>query len=231
VARAVLFSEDKALAARLTADLAALGFEAELFSDVDAGVRAIEAGDIDIAIFAGAPRTYAEFIAGLGGASRTLELPILIVISPQAIEELAVDSPVDDLIFTTYDTNELAARLKLLISRHPRPAESEKIVIGGLTIDARGFEVSVDGRTVPLTFREYELLRFLAGDRGRVFTRKTLVEKIWEYDYLSGTRTVDVHIRRLRGKLGARYGAMIDTVRNVGYRFSRYDPPESHGEM
>ncbi len=125
-----------------------------------------------------------------------------------------------------YTLKELSARLKLLTARAPKTAAGDEIVVGSLVIDFRSFEVRVEGRPVSLTFREYELLRFLAADRGRVFTRKTLVEKIWEYDYLSGTRTVDVHIRRLRYKLGPRYGSMIETVRNVGYRFSRHDPPE-----
>jgi len=105
-------------------------------------------------------------------------------------------------------------------------AKPNLIVIGDLVIDPEGVEVRVGDRLVPLTFREYELLKFLATQRGRVFTRKGLIEAIWEYDYLSGTRTVDVHVRRLRSKLGPRYGAMIETVRNVGYRFSRYDTPE-----
>lgn len=102
---------------------------------------------------------------------------------------------------------------------------SQTIVIGNLLIDFESFEVAVGDQVVPLTFREFELLGFLAGNRGRVFTRKKLVESIWKYDYLSGTRTVDVHIRRLRSKLGARYGSMIETVRNVGYRFSGHDLP------
>ena len=93
------------------------------------------------------------------------------------------------------------------------------IECGDLIIDLGKCEVSLSGRSVALTFREYELLRFLASNKRKVFTRETLLNKVWGYDYYGGDRTVDVHVRRLRGKIEGRGHSFIDTVRNIGYRF------------
>jgi len=224
MAKAVfLVGDDPTLLKRLEADLGDLGIEADIFTDVDACVGAQDADAADLLIINCSPETCREKTAKLRQRWPADEASILLIVDPKNIDTLAVDNQVDDIILTTYDPTELSARLKRLVSRTAKAYPSQRIVAGSLLIDFESFEVSVGDRVVPLTFREYELLRFLAGNRGRVFTRKALVESIWEYDYLSGTRTVDVHIRRLRAKLGARYGSMIETVRNVGYRFSRHD--------
>ena len=93
------------------------------------------------------------------------------------------------------------------------------IKCGGLIIDLARCEVTVSGVTVELTFKEYELLKFLASNKGRVFTREALLNKVWGYDYYGGDRTVDVHIRRLRSKIEVSDYSFIETVRNIGYRF------------
>jgi DNA-binding response OmpR family regulator len=90
---------------------------------------------------------------------------------------------------------------------------------GALLIDLANYKVMLDGRPIELTFKEYELLRFLASNRDKVFTREALLNRVWGYDYFGGARTVDVHIRRLRSKIEDRGHAFIETIRNVGYRF------------
>jgi DNA-binding response OmpR family regulator len=97
---------------------------------------------------------------------------------------------------------------------------TSEIKSGDVVIDENSYTAKLGGRTLDLTFKEFELLKYLVQHPGRVFTRAQLLQEIWGYDYFGGTRTVDVHIRRLRAKLGPEFEAIIDTVRNVGYRFS-----------
>ena len=120
---------------------------------------------------------------------------------------------------------EVEARIRIAIGRMQAdqfandPAMRE-IRTGEIVIDENSYTAKIKGRALDLTFKEFELVKFLAQHPGRVFTRAQLLQEIWGYDYFGGTRTVDVHIRRLRSKLGPEYEAIIGTVRNVGYRFT-----------
>ncbi len=131
-----------------------------------------------------------------------------------------LDALVDDFIFKPFDAEELAIRVDLLYRRKHALEEGEKIQFGDLTLDLSTYEVMVDGRPVELTFKEFEMLKLFLTNKRKVFSRNTLLKQVWGYDYFGGTRTVDVHIRRLRAKLGSRYGQHISTVHNVGYKFS-----------
>jgi DNA-binding response OmpR family regulator len=122
------------------------------------------------------------------------------------------------VILHTAGPGEVDARLRLAIGRMA-PAASSEIRSGDLLIDESTYSVRLRGKGLDLTFKEFELLKFLAQHPGRVFTRSQLLQEVWGYDYFGGTRTVDVHVRRLRAKLGAEHEALIGTVRNVGYRF------------
>jgi DNA-binding response OmpR family regulator len=138
-------------------------------------------------------------------------------------EEQAADmdwAGIDEFVLPPYSGDELLARLRLLYWRTKRIDSDQAVKVGGLIIDLMNYEVTIDGRPAEVTFKEYELLKFLATHRGRVFTREALLNHVWGYDYYGGTRTIDVHIRRLRAKLGLSYEHLIETVRNVGYRFS-----------
>ncbi|MFC1988026.1 winged helix-turn-helix domain-containing protein [Chloroflexota bacterium] len=126
---------------------------------------------------------------------------------------------VDDFIISPYDTKELVLRTKRLINRTKIMDSSELIKCDCLVIDLARCEVTVEGKIVELTFKEYDLLKFLASNRGRVYTRDMLLDKVWGYDYYGGDRTVDVHIRRLRSKINDSKHTFIETVRNIGYRF------------
>jgi DNA-binding response OmpR family regulator len=149
------------------------------------------------------------------------DLPVLAVVAEGGWAAVTADWGADDVILHTAGPGEVEARLRLAIGRRTAaaPAAAGEIRSGDLVIDEASYSVRLRGRALDLTFKEFELLKFLAQHPARVFTRSQLLQEVWGYDYFGGTRTVDVHIRRLRAKLGAEYELMIGTVRNVGYRF------------
>jgi two-component system alkaline phosphatase synthesis response regulator PhoP len=147
--------------------------------------------------------------------------PLIIALVPgNKLTAIEIDLSVDDFITSPYDSRELALRIKRLLAQRADGSDGRELIeCDGLVIDRDRCEVTVDGRIVELTFKEYELLCFLAENRGRVFTRDVLLDRVWGYDYYGGDRTVDVHIRRLRGKIEDASHTFIETVRNIGYRF------------
>jgi DNA-binding response OmpR family regulator len=152
----------------------------------------------------------------LRGAEMTV--PVLAVVTEGGWAAVTADWGADDVILHTASPGEVDARLRLAIDRLA-PAASGEIRSGDLLIDESTYSVRLRSHALDLTFKEFELLKFLAQHPGRVFTRSQLLQEVWGYDYFGGTRTVDVHVRRLRAKLGAEHEALIGTVRNVGYRF------------
>ncbi len=147
--------------------------------------------------------------------------PIIALVRRETLNNVNGHLDTDDFIIQPYDIRELVLRIKRLIQRTDNTSSGELIRCGELIIDLAKCEVSVGGKVVMLTFKEYELLKFLAHNRGRVFTREALLDKVWGYDYYGGDRTVDVHIRRLRSKIEDSSHTFIETVRNIGYRFKR----------
>lgn len=143
-------------------------------------------------------------------------LPVIALAPLEKIDTL--NDLVDDFIVKPYNAKELATRVKRLITKDSE-GYTEQIRMAGITIDPDKYEVYVNGKLVSLTFKEYELLKFLASHPGRVFTRDTLLNQVWSEDYFGGDRTVDVHIRRLRSKIEDPSHIYIETVRNIGYRF------------
>ena len=125
----------------------------------------------------------------------------------------------DDFIAEPWDVSELATRIRCAVRKTNNADNKEIIRCGDLVIDMAKCEVSVAGRLLALTFREYELLKFLVYNRGRVHTRDALLKAVWGYDYYGGDRTVDGHIRRLRSKTENSTHTFIETVRNIGYKF------------
>ena len=147
-------------------------------------------------------------------------LPVIALVNKEAIGNLNTNLKlVDDFILQPGNASELLLRVKKLIEDAGSTDSSERIECGDLVIDLASCEVTLNGRLIELTFKEYELLRFLAGHPGRVYTRDSLLSKVWGYDYFGGDRTVDVHIRRLRSKIEDASHTFIETVRNIGYRF------------
>jgi len=148
-------------------------------------------------------------------------IPVIAIVTDGGWAAVSADWGADDLLLHTAGPGEVEARLRLAIGRRTQSASQlpEEINSGGLVVNESTYSARMHGRSLDLTFKEFELLKFLAQHPGRVFSRAQLLQEVWGYDYFGGTRTVDVHVRRLRAKLGAENEALIGTVRNVGYRF------------
>jgi len=151
-----------------------------------------------------------------------VNVPLVLVLTEGGLTAVSADWGVDDVLLEAAGPAEVDARIRLVIGRQAQEKSSSKIQASGVVIDEASYSAKVHGRPLDLTFKEFELLRFLATHPSRVFTREQLLSEVWGYDYFGGTRTVDVHVRRLRAKLGD-LESLIGTVRNVGYRFNVYD--------
>nr|WP_202627812.1 response regulator transcription factor [Cellulomonas sp. APG4] len=153
-----------------------------------------------------------------------LTVPLVLVLTEGGLTVVTAEWGAADILLEHASPAEVEARLRLVMERSGEEdaAAVEEISSGDLTIDAGGYTARLRGRPLDLTYKEFELLKYLAQHPGRVFTRAQLLQEVWGYDYFGGTRTVDVHVRRLRAKLGPEHEQLIGTVRNVGYRF---DPP------
>jgi DNA-binding response OmpR family regulator len=165
-------------------------------------------------------KSFTKLISTTGVSS-----PIILITTEGGLSAINADWGVDDVILDTAGPAEVEARIRIalgnsaaeLLASNPN---AQEIRSGDVVIDERTYTAKLKGRVLDLTFKEFELLKYLAQHPGRVFTRSQLLQEIWGYDYFGGTRTVDVHIRRLRSKLGPEFEAIIGTVRNVGYRFT-----------
>jgi len=148
-----------------------------------------------------------------------LSAALLVAVHEGGMPALNSEWGFDDVVLSGAGPGEVDARIRLLTTKASRDSTDQMISTSGVTIDEVSYQAKVNGRALDLTFKEFELLRFLAGHPQRVFTREQLLSEVWGYDYFGGTRTVDVHVRRLRAKLGD-MESLIGTVRNVGYRFT-----------
>jgi DNA-binding response OmpR family regulator len=156
-----------------------------------------------------------------------LSSPLLVILTEGGLAGLTADWGVDDVLLENAGPAEVEARLRLAVGRQVDDTVEPdlRITAGSLVIDEATYSVRLRGGALDLTYKEFELLKYLAQHPGRVFTRAQLLQEVWGYDYFGGTRTVDVHVRRLRAKLGTDYEVLIGTVRNVGYRFVPEEPP------
>ena len=146
---------------------------------------------------------------------------VLAVVTPSQLADLDPAQMVEDFIVPPVHPEEFVARVRQALWRSRGAKPQNLLVAGGLSLDLASYQVSAAGRPITLTYKEYELLRFLMTHAGTVFKRDTLLNRVWGYDYYGGGRTVDVHIRRLRSKLPPTSAGYIETVRNVGYRFAQ----------
>jgi len=152
--------------------------------------------------------------------------PIVIITTEGGLSAINSDWQIADVMLDTAGPAEVDARIRIVIGKDAitqlaKNPSLKEIRSGEVVIDEDSYTAKIKGRTLDLTFKEFELLKYLAQHPGRVFSRSQLLQEIWGYDYFGGTRTVDVHIRRLRSKLGPEFESVIDTVRNVGYRFTQ----------
>ena len=178
--------------------------------------------------WSGAVVSAADDLAGAIAVCRHLRrreeplVPLLLLVRAAQLAELQLrDDLFDDFCLATAGAEEICVRLEHLLWRSGLTGAPDVVEHGPLVVNIETYQAAVAGRVLDLTYMEYELLRFLAAHPGKVFTRETLLNRVWGYEYYGGARTVDVHIRRLRAKLGEEHAHLIQTVRSVGYRFGQ----------
>ncbi len=148
--------------------------------------------------------------------------PVLLIVSAEQLPDLDLREDLfDDFCVLPFQAGELDVRLKHLFHKTGRGTRPELVEYGELALNLETYQAAISGKPLDLTYMEYELLKFLASHPGKVFTRETLLSRVWGYEYYGGARTVDVHVRRLRAKLGEEHAGLIQTVRSVGYRFGQ----------
>ena len=179
--------------------------------EADGASPAVEAVLLDLASVAQA----SQFIDQCKGVN----LPVLALVPQEKGEEYDPSLNADEFIFCPFQDRELVARVRQAIYRVKGPSGTKVLKAGDLTVDLERYDVIVAGRRVDLTYKEFQLLALLASNPGRVYTREALLSNVWDYDYVGGTRTVDVHVRRLRSKVERPGHSYIETIWNVGYRF------------
>lgn len=156
----------------------------------------------------------------------TTPVPAIVLVTGAQLDELEHrDDLFDDFCLSPFHPAELEARLRHLLTAESEVVHADLVEYGDLALNLETYQASIGGRPLDMTYMEYELLKFLAQNPGKVFTREILLSRVWGYEYYGGARTVDVHVRRLRAKLGEEHAGLIQTVRSVGYRFgqSRWD--------
>jgi two-component system alkaline phosphatase synthesis response regulator PhoP len=216
--KVLIVADDNERVAALSLGLAEKGFLCSIASTDDGRVKDVGTLSVDLVVVA-------VDGAAPGSEMRNLpqrlkektRLPVVTLLSKESLDVLDSAADVDDFVMEPWNANEVAARVRRILHRRPDPDNKDIVRCGDLAIDVAKCEVIFRGRLVDLTFKEYELLRFLVNNKGRVFSREALLNSVWGYDYYGGDRTVDVHIRRLRSKLDE--SDCIETVRNIGYRF------------
>lgn len=171
--------------------------------------------------------SYEQWFLPILGNLATLKCDYLLIIPEGSLTMVARNDSIEDFVVKSgsdLPAREILARVQRIVRKLSPHKVAKQIAIDGLVIDAEGYEVRADGQLIELTYQEFLLLTFLSSKRGKVFTREQLLDQVWGYNYFGGTRTVDIHVRRIRAKLAPRYDRYIQTVRQVGYKFAMEVP-------
>ncbi len=208
--------------------LPALGLLAHKVRTIEASPANIVSAPSHDLVFLDARRDLAN-AKSLARVMRTtgLSVPLIVVVTEGGLAAMSHEWGADDIILESAGPGEIDARIRLSLSRSKGESNDELISSAGVVIDETSFSVRVDGKPMDLTLIEFELLKYLMQHAGRVFSRAQLLSEVWGYGYAGETRTVDVHIRRLRAKLGDR-GGLIGTEYGRGYRFNLLKDEETH---
>lgn len=196
-------------------------FAVQAVSKTSISINAIAEKDPDLVIL-NPKSTYFEIIDlyyALKKEPRTQEIPLILLMDESEMKTADLPSGIQEVLYRPLRVPEALARINLLFKRIHKVDQKNLIQRGKLSIDISKYEVRLGDKKIDLTFTEFELLKFLCTNSGTVFTREVLLNKVWGYEYYGGTRTVDVHIRRLRSKIEGKSAALIETVRNIGYKF------------
>ncbi|WP_191562959.1 winged helix-turn-helix transcriptional regulator [Janibacter melonis] len=216
MARLMLLTDDLAPSAEVLPALALLGHHVRTLPAEAPAL--VDAPEIDVCLVDARreliqARTLCRVIDATGSSA-----PVIAILTEGGLTAVTAEWSVDDVVVDTAGPAEVEARIRLAMGRANADVDDE-IAAGGVSIDEASYTARLDGTPLDLTYKEFELLKYLVTHPGRVFTRAQLLQEVWGYDYFGGTRTVDVHVRRLRAKLGVDHEVLIGTVRNVGYRF------------
>ena len=224
--RVLVITENAAHAAAVEAAVRAEGRAVRVEPTVESGLLAAREWRPDLLLLdLGVGLTAGGLAAFLRDPQVRDGMPVIAIAAPEQLALVGAGVRVDDVIVPPLDPDELRARVARALWLRTGADDGSVLRRGSLVIDLERYTVTVDGEVVDLTYKEYELLRFLAGSPGKPYTREALLNRVWGYDYYGGSRTVDVHIRRIRSKI-ERHEPYIETVRNVGYRFVDSQPRE-----
>ena len=219
--RVLLITDDATNKKPLKSGLLERGFSVTLLASADIFKEEFvpPKADVVVADLERCATEYAKLCHALKRERALKELPFVLLVTEEQLGRLDFGWKIDDYLTLPVSPARLSQRLHFLMWKLQRVELKNGFSRGGLLIDFERYEVHVSGEPVDLTYKEFELLKFLVSHPGKAFTREVLLDKVWGYDYYGGTRTVDVHIRRLRSKIEAGGETYIDTVRNVGYKF------------
>jgi two-component system alkaline phosphatase synthesis response regulator PhoP len=221
----ILIVASNAVGAReLDSGLTQMGFACQTTNSADAAVEMVKREALDV-VLVDADGLSASSWSSLKSAQlpkikSAVRLPVIVLLPRGILDGIDSNFDIDDFVVRPFDLSELVARIGRILNGTNNAGNQNSIKCGDLLIDLAKCEVSVNGRLVVLTFKEYELLKSLIRHKGKVFTREALLNEVWGYDYYGGDRTVDVHIRRLRSKIEDANHTFIETVRNIGYKFT-----------
>jgi len=202
----------------LAGEIGQAGLSYQIIQDLDY-LEESEAGPGPVAVLIDLSTVSISQTRTLIDHCRELKLPVLTVVHESIINDLDPALNPDDFILCPIHPGELQARIKQAIFRLKGPVSQNVLKVGDLVIDLEKYDVLMGSKRISLTYKEFQLLVLLASNPGRVYTRDVLLNQVWGYDYLGGTRTVDVHIRRLRSKIEDPDHSFVETIWNVGYRF------------
>jgi len=225
MADAWIYAEDPELAGELTQGLAEMGFSPRrvsangtLLPSGDDGAGPRRPALVIVGAGAGEPAPGA-LVARLRDHEDLCEVPLVAALDPEHLASAASLGDVQELLVRPFASGELEARVARARRQVNGVEDGDVVRVGSLELNVATYQVAIAGKPVSFTYMEYELLKFLVTHPGRAFSRESLLSAVWGYDYYGGARTVDVHVRRVRAKLGLEHAARIKTVRSVGYRF------------
>jgi DNA-binding response OmpR family regulator len=216
-----IIANEREQARQLRAELAQRGLDCLIVSHNDGPVEKILGQSLGVMLLDTDEATFGSEAWELAQRIRQeRQIPLIVLVSREKLNGFNSSTSMDDFVVKPWEATEVIARIKRIL-RQKESIDSEDIIrCGDLVIDSAKCEVSLGGKPIILTFKEYQLLKFLANSKGKVFTREALLNKVWGWDYYGGDRTVDVHIRRLRSKIEDINHSFIETIRNIGYRFT-----------
>ena len=220
MSRVFIIANEREQARQLRAELAQRGLDCLIVPSKDGAIEQIAGQSIGVMLLDTDETKFgSEAWEQTQRIRQGRQIPLIALVSRERLNDLHSSTSIDDFVVKPWEASEVTARIKRIL-KQKGDIESEDIIrCGDLVIDSAKCEVSLSGMPIILTFKEYQLLKFLANNKGKVFTRDVLLDKVWGWDYYGGDRTVDVHIRRLRSKIEDSTHIFIETVRNIGYKF------------